>query len=253
MGHVQTLEYNGGNGKPLLFDWYTPETPGPHPVVVFWPGGGWISGDRSMYADEVHHWTSQGYAVATPEYRLAPLYTFPAAIDDVNAFFWHLAQNAEEMNIDPRRLVSFGNSAGGHLSLMAALSPGSIVAAAVAICPITDIRETDGNDFAIAMSFVEQFMGGLPHEKPDDYAAASPVTLLDNLQCPLLLMHGKQDEIVPVEQSRAFFKASIDDGRLVTLLELEGEGHSFTFEAWLKIRQEATSFLRRVLDHAVAR
>lgn len=246
-------EYPGGHGKPLVFDWYVPEGPGPFPTIVFWHGGGWISGDRSMYADEAPYWVGQGYAVATPEYRLAPLYPFPAAVDDVNALLWFLATNADELNLDPRRIVSFGNSAGGHLSLMAALHPSSILAASVAICPITDVRGTAAPEFEIALSFVEQFMGGLPAEKPEEYEAASPITLLDNLRCPLLVIHGRDDEIVPVAQSRAFAAQAVEDGRLVTVLELAGEGHSFTMEGWLKIRHEATSFLSRVFDHAVAR
>ena len=111
-------------GGELGFDFFRPEGEGPFPLVVFLHGGGWISGDRTMYRDEAIWLAPQGFACACINYRLAPLYPFPVPVADCQAFVRFARTNHETLAIDPNQITAMGNSAGGHLALMLGLCPG---------------------------------------------------------------------------------------------------------------------------------
>ena len=74
---IEALEYANVDGKPLLLDLRIPDSPGPHPVIIYLHSGAWISGDRT--GGPAIRQASRGYAVASIEYRLAPQYVWPAA------------------------------------------------------------------------------------------------------------------------------------------------------------------------------
>jgi dipeptidyl aminopeptidase/acylaminoacyl peptidase len=80
-----------------------------------------------------------------------------------------------------------------------------------------------------------------------DYALASPVTHVTVKCCPFLIVHGTQDDVVPPAQSEALHKALTSQGGSSSLLLLEGEGHSFTFDAWDRVRSEAVAFFKEAL------
>jgi acetyl esterase/lipase len=214
---------------------------------VFLHGGGWISGDRTMYSEESEWFALQGFACASIDYRLAPLYPFPAAVEDAQAFVQFARDNAARLQVG--RLVAFGNSAGGHLAAMLGVGykDGPKVDAVVDVCGLTDVRNPDSTQFPISMSFVEQFLGGSYVGREDVYAAASPVTYVDKSSAPFLIIHGVEDDVVPVDQSRLLNQALADCGVTSKLVELPGEGHSFTFDAWDRVRSESLDFIRSVL------
>ncbi len=203
-----------------------------------------------MYSEEVEWFASQGFAAATIEYRLAPLYPFPAAIEDAQAFVSFARAKAAELGIDPGRIAAFGNSAGGHLAsvLGTGYGDGPRVDAVVDVCGLTDMRNPAETQFPISMSFIEQFLGGPYAGREDAYASASPVVHIDGPRCPFLIVHGVEDDVVPVDQSRRLRDALVGAGGEATLVELPGEGHSFSFDAWDRIRNESVSFLKRVFS-----
>ena len=245
-------------GVKLGFDFIAPESDKPLPWIVFLHGGGWVSGDRSGYHEEAAWYAEQGFATVCLSYRLAPLHPFPCAVADVKAALAHLKSQADQLGIDAERGAAFGNSAGGHLSLMAALPVDGLphgeesLEAAVAICPITDLRNPGETHFPISFSFLEQFIPDLDSAiGADVLAQASPAVHLDGLSSHLMLAHGSADDIVPVAQSRDFAKAAAElgdeKGLEVIYNEMPGEGHSFTYPAWMKMREDALAFLQRRL------
>jgi acetyl esterase/lipase len=240
--------YARPDGFDLEFDLVHPGG-GSAPLVVFLHGGGWISGDRTMYAEEVEWFVSQGFAAAAIEYRLAPLYPFPAAVEDAQEFLRFVRSEAGRFGIDGSRVAAFGNSAGGHLAAMLGVGykGGERANAVVDVCGITDIRNPDTTQFPISMSFVEQFMGGHYVGLEQSYADASPLVYVDSSACPFLIVHGTDDDVVPIDQSRKLDAAFKESGVSSRLIELPGEGHSFTYAAWEKVREEAVMFLRGVL------
>jgi acetyl esterase/lipase len=239
-------------GGRLSFDLFRPEGEQEVPLVVFMHGGGWISGDKTMYRDEALWLAPQGFACACIEYRLAPLYPFPAAVADAQSFVRWARSESASLGIDPGRIVAVGNSAGGHLACMLGLAdvdmdgggPGHKADAVVGVCPITDLRDPRAQHFPVAMAFLEQFMGGPYEADPDAWALASPLTHVSPNDRPFLLLHGTADDIVPTDQSRALVRAMHDAGIASRLVELEGEAHSFTMDGWDRVRAEYVSFLQ---------
>ena len=246
---ASNLSYNSAH-KACQLDLFTPSLDGPFPTLIMLHGGGWISGDKSTFHSEAEFFVEQGLACACVSYRLAPLNPFPAACDDVLNAVKFLRSYASDFNLDPNSLISFGNSAGGHLSCIAGLqrsfSDGSRaenVNAVVTICPITDVRNPDQTHFPISMSFLEQFMGSTYSASPSSYEAASPVTHISESAPPFLIFHGDKDDIVPVEQSKSLYMHLCQVGVAAELQILPGEGHSFTLQSWLKIRNQTVDFV----------
>ncbi len=102
----------------------------PGPCIVYYFGGGWMWGEykqitqRAVYIRELIRLVEKGYTIVSPAYRLASQAPFPACIHDSKAVIRFLKANAEKYHIDPERIGVFGNSAGGHLAAMVAMSSG---------------------------------------------------------------------------------------------------------------------------------
>ena len=228
--------FPGGSGSPLL---------------VFVHGGGWISGDKSMYHAEAEQFARAGISCACIGYRLAPLYPYPAAVSDVLAFTGYARSHAAELGIDPQKIVSMGNSAGGHLACMAGLletdpsthGPIEQVNGVVSVCAITDMCEPAESQNPIAFSFLEQFMGCSHMACPELWAAASPVSHVSRNDAPFLIFHGTDDEIVPFQQGERLATKLREAGVKVEFEPLTGEMHGFTLPAWERICSKAKEFV----------
>jgi acetyl esterase len=115
------------------------------PVLVYFHGGGWTIGDL-----ETHDWVCRSLANETPcavvavDYRLGPEDKFPAAVDDARAATRWVAASADELRVDPSRVAVGGDSAGGNLAAVVALTArdegGPALAFQLLIYPGTQIE-----------------------------------------------------------------------------------------------------------------
>jgi acetyl esterase len=100
----------------LHADVIVPKGAGPHPVMLYIHGGGWIMGSTKTHDKIARQCAAEGYLTINLDYRLAPEHPFPAGIDDcVFAAKW-IASNAKRWNGDGTRLAVGGDSAGGNLT-----------------------------------------------------------------------------------------------------------------------------------------
>src|SRR5512139_1307368 len=152
--------FGTGGGRELRCDIYDPPAAVKNGIgVLLLHGGGWSQGDRSQLKGYGVLLGRRGYTCVASEYRLTGEALWPAQIEDVKCAVRFVRANAAELGIDPDRLVVSGNSAGGHLSLLAgAQAPAafegnggndgvdSSVAAVIAFYPPTglDKREWGG-------------------------------------------------------------------------------------------------------------
>ncbi|MFD7658574.1 alpha/beta hydrolase [Actinosynnema sp. NPDC059797] len=103
------------------------DLPAGSPLLVFYHGGGWVSGDLDSHDNLCRFLAVEGgVRVLAVDYRLAPEHPFPAAADDAwTAFEWAVA-HAGELNADARRIALGGDSAGGNLAAVTALGAGEV-------------------------------------------------------------------------------------------------------------------------------
>jgi dipeptidyl aminopeptidase/acylaminoacyl peptidase len=122
---------------------------------------------------------------------------------------------------DPERLGVMGGSYGGFMTNWIVTQTGRFKAAS-SMCSISDIEDlyylSDAGDFT-----VEYF--GKPWEKPESYAAHSPITHVEKVTTPLLIQHGENDRRVPIMQAQKFYKALKKLGKTVEMEIYPRGGH----------------------------
>lgn len=228
-----TVHY--GPGEEHVADLRVPEGPGPHPVAVVIHGGFW--GDvwtRDLMDGIAVDLTRRGWATWNIEYRrLGSGGGWPHTVDDVADAVDHLQLIGDEHDLDDGRVVSIGHSAGGHLALWVAArsrltvgtsgaGPRTNVTAAVGLAAVADLAEA--HRLGLGGGAVEAFLRRTPDDGPERYANASPIELLP-LGVKQVLIHGDEDDRVPVAMSEAYAGAAADAGDQVVYHELSGVGH----------------------------
>jgi acetyl esterase len=123
------------------------ESNGLAPCLVFFHGGGWVIGDLDTHDVVCRKLADEGeLIVISVDYRRAPEYKFPAAVDDAIAATAWIARHAKDLGIDAGHLIVGGDSAGGNLAAVVAISAregnGPAIAGQVLVYPATDFAMT---------------------------------------------------------------------------------------------------------------
>ena len=119
------VEYGTTGSRPLRCDVFHPEpTETPAPAAVLLHGGGWRRGSRANMHPRAEALAAQGILAVAAEYRLTDEAPWPAHVNDVKACLRWLRENAAALDVDPDQISLVGFSAGAHLALMAAATPG---------------------------------------------------------------------------------------------------------------------------------
>jgi acetyl esterase/lipase len=209
-----------------------PSGPARAGTVVVLHGGFWrarydLALGRPLAADLV----GRGYAVWNLEYRrVGGGGGWPATFADVAAGIDLLA----ELDVDLSRVVVLGHSAGGQLAAWAAarpLLPGEAPGANPAVVVSGVVSQAGVLDLAgayaagLSAGAVADLLGGSPADVPDAYAAADPMRHLP-LPVPVVCVHARGDDVVPLSQSRAYVAAASAAGGRARLVETSGDHFS---------------------------
>ena len=123
---VPNVVYHEANNHENSLDLYLPtNSSGPTPVLLMIHGGGWVAGTKEGQSLRLLPYLEMGWAVVNVSYRLVQVSRAPAAVEDCLCALRWIAQNADQYNFDLSKIVTTGNSAGGHLALTTALVPAS--------------------------------------------------------------------------------------------------------------------------------
>lgn len=119
----ETIRY-GTKSADQVMDLYKAETIGKRPVIILVHGGAFLFGDQKMKLIQpvISNAVNRGYTVASVDYRKSREAHFPGALADVKACIRYIRAHAAEMSIDADRITVWGESAGGYLALMTALT-----------------------------------------------------------------------------------------------------------------------------------
>ncbi|GMA41210.1 lipase [Mobilicoccus caccae] len=272
------IDYVGDGADEHRLDLFLPtgQGPGPFPLVTWVHGGGWKSGDKGDIgrAEDIRMVETKqllldrGYAVAAPNYRLAPGATFPAPMHDVAASVRYLRAHAAELGLDPQRFALMGDSAGAHLAAMTALAPdkadlqGSLgetgvdaqVKAFVGYYGIYDLstrtrdqKQVCGGGKPGAESSHGMLIGTDPDapEGQQKAKAASPVTYVSATSPAVILFSGRKDCTAPYPQPEEFHQALQKAGATSELTFIDTEHADPQFWTDSAIHDKLIAFLDR--------
>ena len=235
------------NGHPNeVLDLFLPEQPSDKPLaLMIWiHGGAWMGGNQA--SPLVLYLVSKGFAVASIQYRFSSDAIWPAQSCDCKAAIRFLRANAAKYNLDPNHFGVGGDSSGGHLAAFVGTSGdvremegdlgntnvSSRVQAVVDWFGPTDVTfmaQQSGPHSMIRHDAPDSpeslLLGGPVQEKRDLARTANPLTYIDKNDPPFLIMHGDNDQLVPLGQSVVLAKALIDAGVEVTMKTIPGAGH----------------------------
>lgn len=199
----------------LKLDWYVSEQAGDNsPLIIFFYGGGWMTGDKSQYVFVAQALTARGYQVVIPNYRLYPQVKFPEFLTDAAKAVAYVQQqknvqpqknpptNPSAKNMQsPQPLFLMGHSAGGYIAAMIATDPQYLAQQQLTRDAITAVVGIAG-----AYSFNPAETEYLPvfdhlQHAPQGFAPMQIDTRVHTTQPPMLLMTGGKD--ITVMQSNA--------------------------------------------------
>ncbi len=246
-----------------------PRTAEKKPAIIYFPGGGFTTTDYEKFIEMRFALAKAGFVVAAAEYRVVPN-KFPAILEDGKSAVRFLKAHADAYGIDASKIGVLGDSAGGYLSQMVAVTGNekqfdkgdnlhvdSTVQAAATLYGISDLRNI-GAGFDEAIQKVHQspavteallvngvafneYPGASILSDSDKALAASSLGHIKKNLPPFLIMHGTEDKLVSPVQSEQLYEALKQSGNRVTYVKVEGAAHGDT--VW---------FQKPIIDKVVA-
>ncbi|MEO7277197.1 MAG: alpha/beta hydrolase, partial [Sphingomicrobium sp.] len=213
---------------------------GPLPVIIFFYGGGWVTGERGDYGFAARAFASRGFVVVVPDYRLVPQVRFPTFIEDGALAVKWTADHIASFGGNPRELLISGHSAGSYIGAMLALDRHYLTQAGVDSAAIRAAALLSGPyDF---YPFTEEqgrdALGAWP--KPGE---TQPINFVRRDAPPMLLMHGTADTIVQPRNSRRLAAALKAAGATAELKLYPGKSHIDTIKSLSPVFRGTTSAL----------
>ena len=233
-------------GKRGMLDVYRPSEGdlSDAPVLLQVHGGAWTIGTKDQQGIPLmQHLAAKGWVCVAVNYRLAPRDPFPAQIIDVKRAIAWIRDHVADYGGNPDYVVITGGSAGGHLSALAALTPGdpayqpgfesadTSVQAAIPHYGVYDFAGSTGLERAELMR--DRFLAPRVLKKrwaddPEAFEAGSPILRITPDAPDFFVLHGDADTLVGVDQARMFVERLRETSkRTVVYAELPGAQHAF--------------------------
>ncbi|MBS0969522.1 alpha/beta hydrolase [Nissabacter archeti] len=247
------------------------------PAILYFPGGGFMSAHHEKYIGMRYALAKAGFVVAAVEYRVIPN-PYPSLIEDGKAAVRFLREHAEEYGIDSARIGVVGDSAGGYMAQMMAMTNGqrtfdkgrylqhaSDVQAAATLYGISNLLNiTEGfspeaqaiqRSPAITQALLINGVafkehGGAPiTADPARALAASPMGHLEGPKPPFLIMHGSADTLVSPVQSQQLYEALKARGNQAEYVIIDGAEHADLHWFQPAVIDRVVSWFCQALDH----
>ena len=259
----ENVSYGSVNGSELRLDVYEPAARGSetHPAVLLIHGGGWTSFDKSTMHGMGAFLARSGFVAFAVDYRLFhdKENRWPAQLDDVQRAVRWVRANAAKYGVNPEHVGAFGHSAGAQLAALLGMEDtrdnsdpalakySSKVQAVVDVSGPTDFTLDHDQDSA---AFLDGFLGTSYSRHPEVWREASPAFHISKADAPFLIVHGMQDENVPILQSQELFEKLQSAGVPASFIKVN-DAHTFkTPEARRQLAIETLAFFKRYLGAA---
>lgn len=234
---------------------------GERPPLIVMSHGGPTSATTALYRSEIQFWTSRGFAVVDVNYggstgygrayreRLNGSWGVVDAMDCINAARFLVSGG----RADGERLLIRGGSAGGYTTLCV-LTFHDAFAAGASYFGISDLEPfaEPGGTHKFESRYEHTLVGPYP-EAADLYRARSPIHFVDLISCPMILLQGSEDEVVPPAQAEIMVRALAAKGLPYAYLLFEGEQHGFRkAETIMRALEAELSFYAQILGFSPA-
>lgn len=236
---AQTIEFPSNEGRPAYARYYAPRNPeyrspvGELPPLLTLSHGGPTGASSGALDMSVQFWTSRGFAVVDVNYGGSVGYGRAyrqllngnwgvVDVDDCANAALHLVHQGMA---DGGRLAIRGGSAGGYTTL-AALTFRNVFAAGTSYYGVSDLTALAEDTHKFESRYLDRLVAPYP-EGADTYRRRSPINHIDGLSCPIILLQGLEDRIVPPNQAEMMFEAVRSKGIPCAYLPFEGEQHGF--------------------------
>ena len=236
---AQTIEFPSNEGRPAYALYYAPRNPeyqapeGELPPLLTLSHGGPTGAASGALDLAVQFWTSRGFAVVDVNYGGSVGYGRAyrqllngnwgiVDVDDCANAALHLVHQGLA---DGNRLAIRGGSAGGYTTL-AALTFRNVFAAGASYYGVSDLTALAADTHKFESRYLDRLVAPYPEGK-DTYERRSPINHTDGLSCPIILLQGLEDRIVPPNQAEMMFDAVRGKGIPCAYLPFAGEQHGF--------------------------
>jgi len=233
------IEFPTGDGEIAHGYYYAPRNPsfqapeGTLPPLLVKAHGGPTACTGTSLSLGMQFWTSRGFAVLDVDYRGSTGYGRAyrnrlkgnwglTDVEDVCAGAQYLVK---EGMVAAGKLAIDGGSAGGFTTL-AALAFNDVFTAGCSLYGVADLAALAGDTHKFESRYLDRLVGKYPEDK-DVYEARSPICHVDQLACPILLLQGSEDKIVPPNQAEVMYEAVKSRNIPCALKIYEGEQHGF--------------------------
>jgi len=235
----------------------TPIGEGPHPAVCYVHGGP-AAHDEDAYEPRAAALVDAGYACIQVNYRGSTGYgsTWRDALEasvglteleDIAAVRGALVERGV---IDPARVALLGASWGGYLTLLGLGVQPELWAVGVAVVPVADYVAAYDDEMEPLKAFDRALFGGTPEERPEAYRQASPITYVDRVQAPVLVMAGENDSRCPIRQIENYLARLAELGRGHEVYRFDAGHGSLVVEERLQHMRVQLAYLARHLPVA---
>ena len=238
LGTVRTFKYEARDQYPLVAYLTVPaDTPEKNLPLVVLPHGGPEARDDPDFDWWAQFLASRGYAVLQPQFRGSS--GFGKAHADAGRRQWGLRMQDDVTDAvraaiaqgiaDPKRVCIVGASYGGYAALAGAAFTPETYACAVSVSGVSDLPLMIGyegrmasDDESNSLDYWREDIGAVTDPQ---VIAKSPARAAGRVRAPILLIHGTEDTVVPIEQSRVMAHALKEAGKQFEFVELPGEDH----------------------------
>jgi len=246
---VRDIRYAEGNRRTL--DLCRPKTATAAPVVVFFYGGGWRSGNKGLYRYVAKALARRGYVAVVPDYRIYPEVRYPDFLDDGACAVRWVKDNVDRFGGDPDTIFLMGHSAGAHIAAMlsidgswlakVALDPGRHIAGLIGISGPYDFLPLKDETLVVIFGGADR-----PETQPIFYVGPGAP--------PALLLTGDRDNVVGAGNSTRLAERLRAAGNAATAVLYPRIGHYSIVAAfapllrfYVPVLRDAQAFIARTL------
>jgi dipeptidyl aminopeptidase/acylaminoacyl peptidase len=252
----QSVTFTSSDGQKIQGWLGVPEGAGPFPTILETHGGP-TAVVTEIFSPDCQAWLDHGFAYLTINYRGST--TFGRAFQDQivgNPGYWEVEDMAAARDwlvnngiADPNAILLTGWSYGGYLTLQACGKKPDLWAGGMAGIAIADWTVSYEDSADTLRGFQVALLGGTPEEKPEQYAASSPITYIENVKAPILIIQGRNDTRTPARPIEMYEEKMKSLGKSIEVHWFEA-GHMGSFadvELGIAHQERMLRFAHRIL------